>query len=97
MLLKFTVTGKAETADDAHDSSGVGVQSLGDGANAQQNVFARMLENRANDFLALGAELLDALWKIDCWRLRLIAGGSLFHAARELPKIVSMSTPHMRN
>jgi hypothetical protein len=41
-----------------------------------------MLENRANDFLALGAELLDALRKIDCWRLLLIAGGdSLFHAA----------------
>jgi hypothetical protein len=41
-----------------------------------------MLEDGANDFLALGAELLDALGKIDCWRLRLTAGGGgPFHAA----------------
>ena len=72
-------------------------QTLGDVANTQQNIFAGMFEDWANDFLALSAELLNALRKIDCWRLRLIAGGRLFHAARELPKIVSMSTPHIQN
>src|SRR5258708_32422521 len=49
-----------------------------------------MLEDGANDFLALGAELLYALWNIDgrC----LVVGRCLFHAARELRKIIGMST-----
>jgi hypothetical protein len=50
-----------------------------------------MLEDGANDFLALGAKLLDAFGKIDgrC----LVVARWFFHAARELPKIIGMSTP----
>src|ERR1700676_4558873 len=51
-----------------------------------------MLENRANNFLALGAEVIDALWKINRWCLCLTASGGPFHAARELRKTIGKST-----
>jgi hypothetical protein len=52
-----------------------------------------MLENGANDFLALGAEVIDAFGKINRWRLCLTAGDGPFHAARELRKTIEVSTP----
>src|ERR1700723_2182695 len=93
-MLKFAIAGKTETANNAHDRGGIGVQALGHRPDAQQHVFARMLENGANDFLALGAEVIDSLGKINRWRLCLTAGGGgSFHAARELRKTTGMSTP----
>jgi hypothetical protein len=50
-----------------------------------------MLEDGANHFLALGAELLDTLGKIDD-RWLSVRGGFL-HAPRELRKTICMSTP----
>src|SRR5258706_16135078 len=54
-----------------------------------------MLEDGANDFLALGAELLYALWEVD--GRGLVVGRCLFHAARELRKIIGMSTTRTSN
>jgi hypothetical protein len=65
VMLKFAVTSKAKTANDAHNRGWVGVQALGHGADAEKDVFAGMLENGANDLLALGAEMVDAFRKID--------------------------------
>src|SRR5713226_1810924 len=91
VMLKFAVGGEAEASNNAHDRRGVGAQALGHGANAQEDVFARMLEDGANHFLALGAELLDTLGKIDD-RWLSVRGGFL-HAPRELRKTICMSTP----
>src|SRR5208282_2501603 len=90
MALKVAVAFEAEASNDANDGGGIGMQALGHGAHAEQNVVARMLENGADDFLALGAEEFDALrerrsrslWR-NLWS---------FHGARELPKTSSMST-----
>src|SRR5258708_2771211 len=89
-MLKFPIAGEAEPSNDAHDRGGGGVQALGHGANTEQHVFARMLEDRANDFLPLRAKLLDTLGEGDRpW----VGGGCLFHAARELRKTIWMLTP----
>jgi hypothetical protein len=61
MALKIAVTGESQAADDAHDCSGVGLKALGHGADTEEDVLARMLENRANNLLALGAKEFDAL------------------------------------
>src|SRR5436309_340332 len=90
MMLEFAVAAESEPAHDAHHCGGVGLQPFGHGANTKQHVFARVLENRANDFLALGAELFDALRQIG--RLRRRCGGEFLHGARESPKSVLMST-----
>jgi hypothetical protein len=88
MMLKIAIAGEAEASNDAHDGGWIGAEALGYGADAQQNVFTRVLEDGANDFLTLGAELLDALGKID----GLVVCRCLLHAARELPKSIYMST-----
>ena len=62
--LKFAVTAEAESANDAHDGRRIGVQPLGHRPHAEQHVFARMLEDRANDFLPLDAQLLDAFAQV---------------------------------
>jgi hypothetical protein len=90
MVLKFAIAGEAEAANDAHYGGGIGAQTLGYGADAKENVFAGVLENGANNFLTFGAELIDALWKIDGRSLGV--GGGLFHAGRGLPKINVVST-----
>ena len=61
MTLKLAVAGEAESADDANNRRGIRPQALGHGAHAEQHVFAGVLENRPDDFLALDAELVDAL------------------------------------
>jgi hypothetical protein len=61
VALEVAESGKSEAADDANDRGGVGVKALGHGAHAEENVFAWMLKNRADKFLALGAEQFDAL------------------------------------
>ena len=91
MMLKLTVVGKAEPSNDAHYRGGIGAQAFGHGAHAEENVFARVLEYGANNFLALGAEVVDAFRKI--YRRCLRMGGLFFHAARELRKMIFMSTP----
>src|SRR3981081_1474164 len=59
-------------------------------ADTEEHVFTRMLKNWADDFLTLRAEVIDALRKID--GMRLILSNCFFHAARELPKTICMST-----
>src|SRR6266404_1844809 len=90
MMLELAVTSEAEAADDAHDGSGVGAQALGHGAHAQQDVFARLLQDGTDNLLAFCAELLDAFRKVD--RRPRTGKRRFFHAARELPKFISMST-----
>lgn len=64
MALEFTVTDEAEPANDSNDSCRIRMEALGHGADAKQNVFAGMLEDGPNDFLAFDAELADALCKM---------------------------------
>ena len=90
MALKVAVAVKTEAADDANDGGGVGLEALGHGADAQEDVVARMLENRTNDLLALGAEEFDALRERRSRDLR--GNGWSFHGARELPKSSVVST-----
>src|SRR6266852_704513 len=90
MMLEFAVTSEAEAAHDAHDGGGVGAQALGHGAHAQQDVFARLLQDGADNLLAFCAELFDAFRKVD--RRWLSGKRCFFHAARELLKFISMST-----
>jgi hypothetical protein len=61
MALKVAVAGKTEAANDTNNGGGVGLETLGHGAHAEEDVIARMFENRADNFLALGAEQFDAL------------------------------------
>jgi len=61
MVLEFTIAPEPEAAHDAHNRGGIRGQALGDGPHAEEHVFARVLERRTNDFLALYAQLLDAL------------------------------------
>jgi len=61
MALKVAVAGKTEAADDANDGGGVSLEALGHRADTEEDVVARVLENRANNLLALGAEEFDAL------------------------------------
>src|SRR6266404_2083898 len=90
MMLELAVTSEAEAADDAHDGSGVGAQALGHGAHAQQDVFARLLQDGADNLLAFCAESFDAFRKVD--RRPRSGKRRFFHAARELLKFISMST-----
>src|SRR5580704_11167987 len=90
VALKIAVAGKTEAADDANDGGGVGVKALGHGANAQEDVIARMLENGPDNFLALGAEEFDALRERRSRGLK--RNLRSFHGARELPKICGVST-----
>src|SRR6266478_6730841 len=90
MMLELAVASEAEAADDAHDGSGVGAQALGHGAHAQQDIFARLLQDGADNLLAFCAELFDTFRKVD--RRPRSGKRRFFHAARELLKSISMST-----
>ena len=65
MALKFPVAAEAEPAHDSNDRRRIGVQALGHRPHAEQHVFTRMFENWTDNFLALDAEMLDALAKMD--------------------------------
>lgn len=70
MMLKLAIAFEAEAVDDADNGGGIGVETFRESAHAEEDVFTGMLENGANDFLALGAELFDALGQINLrtWR-----------------------------
>ena len=53
VMLELAIAAEAEPADDANDGGGVRLQPLRHRAHAQQNVFARMFQDRTNDFLTL--------------------------------------------
>ena len=61
VALKLPVTAEAEPTDDADDRCGICLKACGHGAHAEEHEFARVLEDRPDDFLALDAELIDAL------------------------------------
>src|SRR5579859_627662 len=90
MALKFAIASKAKTAHDPHDGGRVGAQALGHRAHAKQYVFARVLKNRADDFLPLDAKLLDAFAQVRrrSWGRTILA----FHQARGLLKSHAVST-----
>src|SRR5215472_10930721 len=94
MALKFAVTAKAQSAHNSNDGRWVGAQALRHGAHAEQHIFAWMLENRADDFLPLDAQLLDAFAQMHRSR-----GGRTilaFHQARGLLKSLPVSTDSSR-
>jgi hypothetical protein len=61
VALELFVILEAQAMDDTYDCCRIRVEPLGQRAHAQEHVFARMLENWTNDFLAFGTELLDSL------------------------------------
>src|SRR6202171_1954649 len=90
MTLKLAVTAEAETADDADDRCGISLKARGHGAHAEEHELTRVLEDRPDNFLALDAELIDALNEIrsGCLRRGLFA----FHHARGLLNSSRVST-----
>ena len=65
MMLKLPVALEAESVNDSHDGGRIGPQARGKSAHAQENIVARVLEDGANNFLALLAQLIDALSEIN--------------------------------
>ena len=63
VALEMFVGFEAEALNDANDGGGIGVETLGKSANAEQDVLAGVLENWTNDFLTFDAELFDTLGK----------------------------------
>jgi hypothetical protein len=51
MVLEVAVGSETEALHDTHNRGGIRSQALGQGADAEEHVFAGMFENRANDFL----------------------------------------------
>ena len=91
VALEMPITGEAKTPDDADDRRRVGLKTLGNGADAEKDILAGMFEDRADDLLALGAQLVDAFREIrnhGCG-----AGVQPRHRARGFPKSHSLSTP----
>src|SRR5467141_2988090 len=90
MVLEIAVAGEAEPADDSNNRRRVGLQALGNGANAEEHVLTRMLEDRPDDFLPFDTQLVDALGEMGCGCL----GGYLLaiHVARGLPNLRRVST-----
>src|SRR5690242_21914052 len=90
MALKFAVATKAEAAHNPHDGCRIGVQPLRHCAHAEQHVFARMLDDRADNLLPLDAQLLDAFAQVhrSRWGWAILA----FHQARGLLKSPAVST-----
>ena len=64
MALEIAVAGEAEPPNDANNCRRVRLQALGHGAHAKEHVFARVFEDRPDDFLPLDAELVNPLWKL---------------------------------
>src|SRR5215469_1398281 len=56
VALKIAITGEAEPTNDTHDRGGISPKTFRHRADTKKNVVARMLENRTNNLLALGAE-----------------------------------------
>ena len=95
MALEITVAGEAEPSDDSNNRRRVRLQAQGHGTDAEEYVFARMLEDRPDDFLPFDTELVNALREVSCIRL----GGYLLaiHHARGLPtfgRVSTWSTPN---
>ena len=61
MSLELFVILEVQPMHDPHNGCRIGVQSLGQRAYAQKDVFARVLKDRSDNFLALGTEKLDSL------------------------------------
>lgn len=72
MMLELAIAFKTESMNDADDGGRVALETRGKSAHAQKDIVARMLEDRANNFLALFIELIDTLKQID---IRTTAGG----------------------
>src|SRR6266478_464804 len=90
MALELTVAGEAESTDDSNNRRRVRLQALGHGANAEQHVLARMLEDRPDDFLPLDTELINALCEMGCGWLGVYL--LAIHVARGLPNLGRVST-----
>src|SRR5882762_659111 len=90
MTLKLAVTAEAEPADDADDRCGICLKTRGHGAHAEEHEFARVLQDRPDNFLALDAEPIDTLSKIRSGCLR--GGLFAFHHARGLLNSSRVST-----
>src|SRR2546425_553116 len=91
VALEIPIAGEAKTPDNADDRRRIGLKTLSNGTDAEKDILAGMFEDRANDLLALGAQLVDALRKI---RNGGYAAGILpGHRARGFPKSYSLSTP----
>lgn len=67
MMLKLPVALEAESVNDSHDGGRIGPQARSKSAHAQENIVARVLEDGANNFLALLAQLIDALSEINVY------------------------------
>ena len=61
MVLEIAVAGKTESTDDSDNRRGIRLETLGHGAHAKEHVFARVLEDRPDNFLPLDTELVNAL------------------------------------
>src|SRR6266403_266348 len=90
MALELTVAGEAKPADDSNNCRRVRLQALGHGANAEQHVLARVLEDRPDDFLPLDTELVNALCEMGCGCLGVYL--LAIHVARGLPNLGRVST-----
>src|SRR6266403_5667746 len=90
MALELAVAGEAESADDSNNCRGVRLQALGHGADAEQHVLARVLEDRPDDFLPLDTELVNALCEMGCGCLGVYL--LAIHVARGLPNLGRVST-----
>src|SRR5258708_32766079 len=90
MALEIEVAGEAESTDDSNNRRRVSLQALGHGANTEQHVLARMLEDRPDDFLPLDTELINALCEMGCGWLGVYL--LAIHVARGLPKLVRVAT-----
>jgi hypothetical protein len=94
MMLKLAVASEAQAANDSNDGCGVGAQPLSHSAHTEQHVLTRVLEDRADNFLPLDAELIDAFREVSLRRLGL--SHSAFHHARGLPNSGRVSTREQR-
>src|SRR5437899_8679516 len=90
MTLKLAVAPKSEPADDAHDRRGISLKARRHRPHAEENIFARVLQDRPDNFLALDAEFIDALSEMRGSGRR--RGLSAFHHARELTNSGRVST-----
>ena len=59
MSLEVFVRDEAETLDDSHRRGRVGAKTIGEGADAEQDIGTGILQNRTNDFLAFRTEMSE--------------------------------------
>src|SRR5258708_17466475 len=95
MTLKLAVIAESQSADDAHDRRGISAKPRRHRPHAQQNILARVLQDRPDNFLALDGEFFNALREMRGagrgWSL------FAFHHARELPNSGRVSTALVRH